>query len=117
MHELHRDVLGVLRRVGRPAPQRAAGGKPPGQGTGLGLSMVYGFVKQSGGHIDLYSEVGRGTVVKLYLPRAEPEIGATEERARSPAAAWPRRGETVLGGEGEPAARRATGGPPAAAST
>ncbi len=44
--------------------------KPIGQGTGLGLSMIYGFAKQSAGHARLYSEVGRGTTVKLYLPRA-----------------------------------------------
>lgn len=57
--------------------------KPEGKGSGLGLSMVYGFVKQSGGHLKLYSEPGQGTTVKLYVPRTheKEDIGPLPESA------------------------------------
>ncbi len=56
--------------------------KPTGKGSGLGLSQVYGFVKQSGGHLKIYSEIGQGTTIKIYLPRYS---GATDGAERSAA--------------------------------
>ncbi len=77
--------------------------KPDGKGTGLGLAMVFGFVKQSGGHVKIYSEPGHGTTVRLYLPRA---IGVAPLRPRMSApAALPRGNATVLVVEDEPAVR------------
>jgi CheY-like chemotaxis protein len=69
--------------------------KPLGQGTGLGLSMVYGFILQSGGHMTLYSEPGQGTTVTLYLPKLETEspTAPAPETSDAPAAAA---GEVVL---------------------
>jgi len=79
--------------------------KPIGQGTGLGLSMIYGFARQSEGFAKLYSELGKGTTVKLFLPRHRGESGqeeaAVEHRPAPPQAA----GETVLVVEDEPVVR------------
>src|SRR5258708_27892505 len=52
--------------------------KEKGKGTGLGLAMVYGFVRQSGGYIDLTSELGIGTSIRIYHPRAEQVCGKSE---------------------------------------
>jgi two-component system cell cycle sensor histidine kinase/response regulator CckA len=68
--------------------------KEMGQGTGLGLSMVYGIVKQSGGSIWVYSEVGHGTTFKVYLPRTEEAAAAMPSTA--PALATMRGTETIL---------------------
>ncbi|QHI97826.1 response regulator [Xylophilus rhododendri] len=64
--------------------------KPLGQGTGLGLSMIYGYARQSGGYVAMDSEVGAGTVVRLYLPRS-PELGDAAEPAGSDASQPPER--------------------------
>ncbi|HJT11516.1 MAG TPA: PAS domain S-box protein [Dongiaceae bacterium] len=77
--------------------------KEVGKGTGLGLSMIYGFAKQSGGHAKIYSEVGHGTTVRLYLPRL-----TTESKPEAAAVAPPRKGggETILVVEDNPDVRR-----------
>jgi two-component system NtrC family sensor kinase len=78
--------------------------KPLGEGTGLGLSMVYGFVKQSGGHAKIYSEEGHGTTVRLYLPRSTGSVPAPVERlGMAPAESTSGKGETILVVEDDPA--------------
>jgi len=78
--------------------------KPIGQGTGLGLSMIYGFSKQSHGHVSISSEVGKGTTVQLYLPRFKGQQAQDDEPYIS-TEAFARDGETVLIVEDDPAVR------------
>jgi PAS domain S-box-containing protein len=70
--------------------------KPTGEGTGLGLSMVYGFAKQSGGQTRIYSEIGTGTTVRIYLPIHGGESEVAFEDAKAVSAPKARAGETVL---------------------
>ncbi len=80
--------------------------KPLGHGTGLGLSMIYGFARQSNGHVRIDSEPGLGATVRLYLPRYDGEAAMLPpclEEANMPAAAL---GDTVLVVEDEPVVRR-----------
>ncbi|MEK1834393.1 MAG: ATP-binding protein [Pseudomonas sp.] len=78
--------------------------KPIGQGTGLGLSMIYGFSKQSGGHVSIHSEVGKGTTVSLFLPRFSGEL-LEDTQVDAQHAPYARDGETVLIVEDDPAVR------------
>jgi PAS domain S-box-containing protein len=79
--------------------------KEVGEGSGLGLSMVYGFLKQSGGHVSLDSQPGKGTTITLYLPRAAAGHKTAEQAAPASQAKMPRGHETILVVEDEPSVR------------
>jgi CheY-like chemotaxis protein len=78
--------------------------KEQGKGTGLGLSTIYGIVKQSGGHIDVESSIGKGTVFRIYLPRAEAQVEQSESTVTQPEE--PGGSATILVVEDETALRR-----------
>ncbi|MFJ6324763.1 MULTISPECIES: PAS domain S-box protein [unclassified Rhizobium] len=82
--------------------------KGVGAGTGLGLSMVYGFARQSGGHVQLYSEMGQGTSVRVFLPAAQKENAEGDERKKGeePPQAIPGGSEKILVVEDDPRVRR-----------
>jgi CheY-like chemotaxis protein len=82
--------------------------KPSGEGTGLGLSMVYGFVRQSGGQARIFSEPGKGTTVSLYLPRYYGEHGISKTPTETEIAQRGD-GETVLVVDDEPSVRMLVG--------
>ncbi|MEG0118072.1 MAG: PAS domain S-box protein [Pseudomonas sp.] len=79
--------------------------KPLGQGTGLGLSMIYGFTKQSGGHVRVHSQVGQGTTMCIYLPRYRGEAKQNHDATRSTTAPLVKAGETILIVDDEPTVR------------
>ncbi len=79
--------------------------KPIGQGTGLGLSMIYGFVRQSGGQARIYSEPGQGATICLYLPRHFGDAERIEEPSAPSVAARAEMGESVLVVDDEPTVR------------
>jgi PAS domain S-box-containing protein len=80
--------------------------KPQGKGTGLGLATCYGIVKQSGGHISVHSELGRGTTFKIYLPRVDADVDPRPERPKL--RELPTGRETILVAEDEPRVRELT---------
>ncbi|QFU14781.1 hybrid sensor histidine kinase/response regulator [Microvirga thermotolerans] len=99
--------VGMTREVQERAFEPFFTTKEVGAGSGLGLSMLYGFIRQSNGHVALYSEPGHGTTIRMYLPKA---MDSEDAAGETPAAESPQdflgQGETVLAVEDEPRVRR-----------
>ena len=79
--------------------------KPIGEGTGLGLSMIYGFAQQSGGQVRIYSEVGEGTTICIYLPRHYGQVADDDPSTGADVLPRSEQGETVLVVDDEPTVR------------
>lgn len=100
--------LGMSEEVKQRAFEPFFTTKTMGAGTGLGLSMVYGFVRQSGGHIQIYSEPGQGTSIRLFLPAAQEDAGSESTTSEGPVQGFdfPGGTETILVVEDDPRVRR-----------
>jgi CheY-like chemotaxis protein len=101
--------IGMSRETRRRAFQPFFTTKPPGKGTGLGLATAYGFVRQSGGHVTLYSEPRQGTTVSLYLPAAGTQPPARTEGRQHGETPLPGIGQVILVVEDDPVVRQLTG--------
>ena len=121
-HSLHPDIPpgeyvvisvmdngeGMSREVREHAFEPFYTTKEVGKGSGLGLSMVYGFAKQSNGHISIYSEPGLGTTVRLYLPQVASDVPRANDKSAAESALLPRGTERILVVEDDPFVRSLT---------
>ena len=99
------DGLGMTGEVAARAFAPFYTTKEVGKGSGLGLSMVYGFAKQSNGHVSIYSEMGLGTTVRIYLPPIADKEQKPSDLASGEEVSIPRGYETILVAEDDPFVR------------
>jgi PAS domain S-box-containing protein len=99
------DGVGMTAEVAARAFEPFYTTKEVGKGSGLGLSMVYGFAKQSNGHVSIYSEVGLGTTVRIYLPHVAGKSQKPFDQTSAEQASIPRGRETILVAEDDPFVR------------